>query len=373
MTPKSISVIKEKAKGEQRVIITPKQVPQFIEHGFEVFVESDAGFGIGATNSDYKEAGAVIVSTKDAWQSSDVILKYKPPVDSEFKYLTPNKHLGAVFHAEGDPELVKKLIRSKCSAYSYEFFCTQEGIFPLSVASSEIAGKVAVIYGSYHLQTHLGGSGVLLAPTLNATPTKVLVIGYGNAGGAAARLAAYMGGDVVVLGNNKEKLRAFDEATPSNVRCLINSPEVLKKEIIKADLVIGAILISTYDTPAMVTEHMVKSMKKGAVIIDVTCGYGKGYMPSFDKHTSLQHPTYIKHGVVHCKIDILPAAYVATTVEAMSQHLCPYLIDFANSIYSQETDQTSLNGMIVQDGEITHTEVERHMKNCWKVPHSDKL
>lgn len=364
---KSVSVIKEKAPSEKRVIVTPSQIPSFISAGFKVYVEEGAGFGIGASDTDYLNAGAEIVSTEEAWRKSDVILKYKPPVEFEFGYLNSNKHLGAVFHAEGSPELTKKLVETKCSAYSYEFFKTPSGVFPLSVASSEIAGKVAVIYGAYHLQSPQGGAGVLLAPVLNAKPAKVVVIGYGNAGGAAARLAAYMGGNVVVLGKNKEKLRAFEEASPRNIRCRLNTAEALEEELKDADLLIGAILISTYDTPSMVTEDMVKRMKKGAVIVDVTCGYGVGYMPSFDKNTNFNDPVYVKHGVIHCKIDVLPAAYVSTTVEAMSAHLCPYLIAFAEGVYSGQKDPTSLSGMIVSNGQITHSEVQRHMTECWKI------
>ena len=362
---KSISIIREKADGEKRVIATPRQVLEFKKAGFEVYVEEGAGLGVGFLDHDYELSGARVVDTKKAWQASNVILKYKPPVDSEFKYINEEKHVGAVFHAEGVPELTKRLLESNCTAYSYEFFKTPSGIFPLSVASSEIAGKVAVIYGAYHLQTHLGGSGVLLAPVLNTRPAKVVVIGYGNSGGAAARLAASMGGDVVVFGTNPEKLRAFAESTPQNVKCIINTSEVLAQEVKDADLIIGAILISTYDTPEMLTEEMVKTMKKGAVIVDVTCGYGTGYMPTFDKHTNFKTPIYEKHGVLHCKIDILPAGYVSTTVQAMSAHLCPYLINFANSVLSNVSDPTSKAGMIVQHGKIIHHEVERHMSDLW--------
>jgi len=253
-------------------------------------------------------------------------------------------------------------LETQCTAYSYEFFKTLEGIFPLSVASSEIAGKVAVIYGAYHLQAHLGGSGVLLAPVVNVKPPKVLVIGYGNAGGAAARLAVAMGAQVTILGTNKERLRAFQATMPSGTRCLLNSREVLEKEIIDADLVIGAILISTYDTPAMLDELLVQKMKKGSMIVDVTAGYGSGYMPTFDRSTNFENPVYERFNVLHCKIDVLPLAYPATTVDAMSQHLAPYLIELGESLYdSSVKNPTSLAGKIISQGEVMHSEVRRHM------------
>ena len=367
---KSVSIIKEKKSGENRVILTPKQVKLFADAGYQVFVEKGAGAGVGISDTEYQAQGAEIVDTATAWTASDFILKYKPPVDDEFQYLSEGKTLCAVFHAEGNKELVQKLLDTKCTAYSYEFFRTPEGIFPLSVASSEIAGKVAVIYGAYPLQSHLGGSGVLLAPVVNVIPPKVLIIGHGNSGGAAARLAAAMGAQVTVLGTNRERLRAFQATMPSGTRCLVNSHEVLEQEIADADLVIGAILISTYDTPAMLDEEMVKKMKKGSMVVDVTAGYGSGYMPSFDRSTTFENPVYEKFGVLHCKIDVLPLAYATTTVSAMSQHLASYLIELGEAVYDPATrNPTSEAGKIVENGEIIHPEVKRHMEFAQDAGH----
>lgn len=191
---KVISIIKEKRAGEYRVILTPREVKLFVDKGFKVLVEYGAGENIGISDISFEEAGAYLVDTETAWNSSKLILKYKPPTDEEIEYLDETKVLGAVYHAEGNLPLVSKLMNSGVTAFTYEFFRTKEGIFPLSVASSEIAGKVAVIYGAYHLQRQLGGEGVLLAPVVNVRGPKVLIIGYGNAGSAAARLAVAMGG-----------------------------------------------------------------------------------------------------------------------------------------------------------------------------------
>lgn len=359
---KRISIIKEKIEGEKRVILLPEDLKIFIKNGFEVFVESGAGLGVNVSDEDYSRVGAIIVDTETAWKESNIIFKYKPPVDFEFNYLNEKKFLGGVFHAEGNMELTKKLLNSKCKAYSYEFFRTAENIFPASVASSEIAGKVSIIYAAYYLQSHLGGSGVLLAPCVNVKPPKVLLIGYGNSGGAAARMASSLGADVVVLGTNREKLRSFQATMPSNVKCLLNTPDILEKEIIEADVVIGAILISTYDTEPMVDEKLIKKMKKGSIIVDVTSGYGPGYLSTFDKNTNFENPVFEKFGVLHCKIDILPAAYVSTTVSAMSKHLSYYLYEMANSIILDKIDVTSNNGLIVDGGKIIHPEVKRHME-----------
>lgn len=361
MSTRAIAILREKGAGEIRVIATPREIARFVAEGFSVAVEKGAGIGVGIADADYASAGAVMLDTEEAWGFGNFIVKYKPPTDQEFGYLNSEKTICAVFHAEGNKDLVRRLMESKCTAYSYEFFRTPDGIFPLSVASSEIAGKVAVIYGAYHLQTHLGGSGKLLASVVNAAPLNVLVIGYGNSGGAAARLAAAMGARVTVLGTSRERLRAFQATMPNDVRCLLNDPVVLEREILAADLVIGAILISTFDTPAMVPESLVKKMKPGSMIVDVTAGYYSGYLPSFDRNTTFQFPVYERFGVLHCKIDVLPLAYARTTVEAMSQHLAPYIARLAQRVYDEShNDLVSDAGKIVSAGEITHPEVKRH-------------
>lgn len=357
---KSISIIKEKRMGEHRVILLPEQVKLFKNAGYDILVEEGAGSGIDVPDELYTAAGAKIVNTEQAWTNSKLILKYKPPIEDEMQFLNQHKIIGAVFHAEGDKKLTDALLRSRCTAYSYEFFKTPNGVFPLSVASSEIAGKAAVIYGAYHLQKHLGGSGVLLSYVPGVKPPKVVIIGYGNAGGSAARMAAQLGAEVVVLGTDRARLRKFQTTISSNVTCYLNSAEVIKREIANADLVIGAILISTYDTEPILTEDMVKIMKKGSVIVDVTCGYGSGYMPSFDHSTSLQNPVYEKFGVLHCKIDILPSAFPKTTVPAMSQVIAPYLLNLAEAIFKSKNDPTSEAGKIVETGRITHYELQRH-------------
>ena len=238
-----------------------------------------------------------------------------------------------------------------------------DGIFPLSVASSEIAGKLAILHGAYYLQRHFGGAGILLAGVVGLKPPKVLVIGHGNAGGAAARLAATLGANVVVLGTNRERLRRFQATVPSSVTCYVNSPEVLARELPEADLVIGAILISTYDTPPIIDEDLVKCMKKGAVIVDITCGYGTGYLPTGDQFTSFGHPVTERHGVLHCKIKNLPAAVPVTTNEAVSTLITPYLIALGNAIFDDGIyDPVSVSGKIVEHGIIVHPEVERNMK-----------
>lgn len=362
MTEYVVSIAKESVSGERRVIVLPQQVGQFVNCGYRVLVESGAGEGIGYSDRDYEQSGAVIASKDIIWTHSNCILKYKPPTPTEYKYLRPGISVGAIFHAEGNPVLIEILLRNKVTAYSYEFFRNADGTFPLAVAGGEIAGKLAVIYGAYHLQSHLGGRGVLLSHVVGSSPLKVLVIGCGNAGGAAARLASAMGAEVTVLGRNVHRLRHFESTCEGRVRVAVNEPHILAESVRDADLIIGAILISTYDTPAMIDDAMVSTMKAGSVIVDVTCGYGSGYMPSFKDHTSLEEPFYIRHGVIHIKIDNLPAAVPITTASAYTKVAAPYLKVLADMAHGGAEDPVIIAGRITHDGEATHDVIKKHME-----------
>lgn len=362
MAKETVSVLKETRAGEKRVIILPDQVKEFSDAGFEVLVEAGAGAETAASDKAYKAAGAHIVSTEQAWWDSDFVLKYKAPGPHEYQYLREGLSLGAFFHAEGNPDLTRRLLDSGTRAYAYEFFQTSEGVFPLAVPDSEISGKLAVLFAAYHLQSHLNGSGVLLTEMPDVTRPRVLVIGYGNAGAAAARTAHALGCEVVVLGTNRERLRRFAAAAPG-VTCLLNTPEILEREAKTADLVVGAILISTYDTPPMLDEQLVRQMKQGSMIVDVTVGYGSGYLPTFPRQTTHVDPVYERFGVLHCKIDAMPGSVPYTASRAVSPLITPYLIDLGHALYGGAAAPTAEAGLITDRGQMTHHEIERHMEH----------
>lgn len=355
-----VSVIRERREGEHRVILTPREVARFCDAGFALFVEQGAGLGVGYDDADYIEAGAEVVSREEAWDSS-LVLKYKPPLPEEWRFLRPDMHLGAIFHAEGDPKLVEVLLQSGVTAYSYEFFQTEAGDFPLAAPGGEIAGRMAVMYGAYHLQRHLGGSGVLLMGATGARKAKVVIIGYGNVGRASSELAHMMGADVVILIRSQEGLARVGQSADGKVRIEICSRENLRRELIDTDLLIGAILISTYDTSPIVDDELVQLMPKGSMIVDVTCGYGSGYLPSFDRPTDFNHPVYEKHGVLHCKIDRLPAAVPVTTTEAYATNAFPHLLQLAEAVRGGRSAPIAMAGKIVSQGEIVHLVIQGHM------------
>ena len=358
----AIAILRETLPNETRVVLLPGDVARFSAAGFDVFFETTAGERAGYRDQEYAKVGARIVSTDEAWSAGELLLKLFAPSPPEYGRLHPGKSIGGFLHAEGRKPLVDALCETGCTAYAYEFFRTPDGIFPMAVPLSEISGQMAILFAAYHLQTQFGGRGVLLPAVPHATPARVLVIGYGNAGGAAARLAALMGAKVVVLGTQRERLRHFQALMPPGVECYLNTKEVIVREVLKADVVVGAILISTFDTPAMVEESLVKRMKPGSVIVDVTCGHGPGYMPSFDRFTTHKNPVYIKHGVIHCKIDILPAGVPLTATEANSAVIAPYLLQLAESIRDPaRPDPTSAAGKIIEGGRVVHPEIARNM------------
>ena len=348
-----VAIVKESKNNESRVALVPEDITSIVNAGFTVYVEKNAGEGIGIPDSLYEDYGAKIVDKKRAWESN-VIIKYKGLTAPEYEYVHAGQKIFAIFHAEGDKNAVTQLCEANVDVYSYEYFKTQQGYYPLAFAGSEITGKMAVIYASYLLQKSNGGSGVLLANVVGVKQPHVVVIGYGNAGGAAVRTALALGARVTVFGTSKEKLRKFQATLNEPIDCYILEPGILAKAVKDADAVIGAILISTYDTEPILTDEMVRSMKKGAIIIDITCGYGDGYMPTFNRHSNFKKPSYTRYGVLHCKIDIMPSNFPKTASYAFSKQLSQYMVEILEMIYFQKDIQKYDWGKIISGGELVN-------------------
>ncbi len=361
VSKKTVSILKERRAGEKRVILLPNGVEKLTAAGYQVKLESEAGLLAGFDDAAYRAVGAEIVDTESAWNDSDVVFKYKAPGPEEYKYFRKGMHLASFMHAEGNLELVESMRASGMSGYALEFFRTDVGYYPVPVSDNEISGKMAIILASYHLQSHMGGSGVLMAHVAGARRAKVVVIGYGNVGGGASRLAAAMGAEVKVFGTRWDGVRQFMSTVPANVECLINTPDALEQAVLEADVVVGAILISTHDTAPMLNEDLISRMKKGSIIVDVTCGYGSGYLPTFDKLTTYDEPFYERHGVLHCKIDAMPASVPITAAEATNSNVWRYLLSMAEGINSGNGDNVSEAGCVVANGEVVHPEVIRHI------------
>ncbi|HEV2778206.1 MAG TPA: NAD(P)-dependent oxidoreductase [Actinophytocola sp.] len=362
MDEKSISVVKESRDGDLRVIALPSEVASFAAHGYAVYVESGAGDGQHVSDDDYRDAGAKVVDTEEAWTVSDIVFKCRCPSPLEYRYFRPGLHLCATFYLGDKPELAAVLTSQRVSAYSYEMFEDDDGSFPLMTTDSEVAGHMAVIYAAYHLQDQLGGCGKMLGRLPGVDAPRVLVIGHGNAGGAAARAAAALGADVTVVGKSRMRLRRFAATMPPNVSCELNTPELLAELVPQCDVIIGAIRVSNYGTEPIVTDNMVAEMRPGSVIVDVTCGYGAGYLPTADQRTRELTEAYQRHGVIHIKNDCMPKLVYLTATAAMTQTAFPYLLALAESVYTGAPDRISQRGLVTKDGVVVHPHIQQELQ-----------
>ena len=358
---KKVSILKETINGENRVILLPQDI-QTIAEKYDLIIEKDAGINLGYTNEDYEKFGARIASKEECWKA-DFILKYKAPTKNEYKYLNSNTKLAAIFHAEGNKELIKEMINKKVTAYTYEFIETKDGFFPMAYPGGEMAGKMAVMYANFFSQKQYGGSGKALFAVRGCEKSKIAIIGYGNVGGAAIKLATDLGNDVYIFGSNINKLKKLSVLMDENVHCIESTEENLKRMLPEMDAIIGAILISTYDTPPLITDEIFKNLKKGTVVIYVTCGYGKGYIPNIDKYTDLKEPIYItENGVVCCKIDNLPSAYPITTTQAYSKNAIEWILKILDTELNGNISDDVLKGKIFEKGKIVHEVIKEHWK-----------
>ena len=362
MSNRTISILKERRSAERRVILVPNDIRTFVSNGFDVLVEQGAGENVGFEDLDYVMAGAKIASQDEAWNKAALVLKYKAPGPDEWKFFRPGLTVASFMHAEGNLKFTEAMRSSGLNSYALEFFQTPDGMFPVPITDNEISGKLAIILGAYHLQSTFGGSGVLMSRVQGASPPNVVVIGYGNAGGGAATLAAAMGANVTVFGTKRLGLHQFQARMPANVNCKINEPVTFERAILEADLVVGAILISTHDTPEMLSESLVCRMKPGSMIVDVTCGYGSGYMPTFDRFTTHDQPVFTRFGIQHCKIDAMPASVPVTAAPATSANVAPYLLAMARDVIDGIPDSTSRAGRITFKESVVHPEVQRHIE-----------
>lgn len=355
----TIGILKETIDGEKRVILLPEDV-KILTQKFSVVIEENLAIDIGINDSEYIKFGAKVDSLENVWKS-DIVFKYKAPTVHEFKYLTRNTKICAIFHAEGNKQLISALLNKKCTAYTYEFLETSDGLFPMAYPGGEIAGKMAVMYANYFMQTQFGGKGKTLFAVRGAKPSKVAIIGYGNVGGAAINLASKLGNDIFVFGSNINKLKKSSVLMDEKVHCFESTKDNLEKILPTVDVIIGAILISSFDTKPLITNDIIKKLTPGTIVIDVTCGYGEGYIPAITKNTTLTNPMYINdNGILFCKIDNLPSAYPITTTQAYSNNAAPWIYKIAMHALGLEYSYEVEKSKIVENGKILHDVIKQH-------------
>ncbi|MEV6801939.1 NAD(P)-dependent oxidoreductase [Micromonospora rifamycinica] len=344
---------------ERRTILTPTLARSLTAAGFDIHAEPGTGEGIFIADTTYEQAGVRLATADEVW-AAPLVLRYKSPDPGDLTRLQPGQHIGALFHAEGNVDLLAALMSTKANAWSYEFL-SDNGQFPLGRPGGHIAGVQAVLAGTQAMQ-HPAGRGVLPSGLPGAEPANVVVIGSGNVGRAATLTAAQLGARVTVLTSGPNSRDDYQAAAPTGVTVLANDRTVLREALASADLVIGAILISTYDTPPMIHTNDLHHMRRGAVIVDATCGYGPGYLPTAGPVQKPGDPPRIVRGVLHIKVDAWPALVPVTASHAYAANAAPYLVRLAETVLRGRDDTAVRTAQIAADGVLAHPVVRQHAR-----------
>ncbi|MGH3719154.1 MAG: NAD(P)-dependent oxidoreductase [Pseudonocardiaceae bacterium] len=348
---------RESTPGDRRTLLTPMVARELAEAGFTAIAEPGVATGIGCPDAVLRSDGVRFAGASVVW-SAPLVLRYKCADPEDLARLTARQAIGALFHAEGDPHLLSALTAAGITAYSYEFLA-EGGRFPLGRPGGQIAGVQAVLIGAQALQS-AAGRGVLLGDVPGAEPARVVVIGCGNVGSAAATTAAALGATVTVLARSGASAESYERRAPDGVRVGVTTPEMLRSCLVHADLVIGAILVSTFDTPPMITENDLAAMQAGAVIVDATCGYGEGYLPTAGPVQSPGDPPHLVCDVLHVKLDTLPALVPRSASQAYTANAAPYLLRLAQVVLRGVHDPVVSSACIARDGALVHPVCQRH-------------
>ncbi|GGZ85208.1 alanine dehydrogenase [Algibacter mikhailovii] len=353
-----IGVPKEIKNNESRVGITPAGVFELTKRNHTVFVQTQAGFGSGFFDEDYLEVGAIILLTiEDVYASSDMIVKVKEPIESEYGLIKPDQVVFTYFHFASSEVLTKAMIDSKAICIAYETVEDADGSLPLLIPMSEVAGRMSIQQGAKYLEKPIKGRGVLLGGVPGVPPGKVLVLGAGIVGIQAAKMAAGLGAHVTIMDINMKQLRYVNDVMPNHVVTEFSSEYNIRKRIKETDLIIGGVLIKGAKAPKLITKDMLKDMHPGAVIVDVAVDQGGCFETT--KATTHENPTYIINDVVHYCVANMPGAVPHTSTVALTNVTLPYVIKLANEGW-ETACRNSLplsKGLNVVKGKIVYKEI----------------
>ncbi|MBR2203924.1 MAG: alanine dehydrogenase [Prevotella sp.] len=349
-----VGIPKEIKNNENRVGMTPAGVAELVTHGHEVFVQHTAGEASGFADEDYSAAGASILATiEDVYAIADMIVKVKEPVEPEYTLVRPGQLLFTYFHFASEEELTKAMINSGAVCLAYETVQLANGALPLLVPMSEVAGRMAVLNGAYYLQKTKGGKGKLISGVPGVKPTKVLVLGGGIVGEAAARMAAGMGAEVTITDISLPRLRQLDIETPNNVHTLYSSEHNIRKQLHDVDIVIGSVLVPGDKTPHLITKDMLKLMEPCTVLVDVAIDQGGCFETS--RPTTHSEPTYVIDNIVHYCVANIPGAVPNTSTLALTNATLRYAVALADKGWKQacKDDAALAKGLNIAEGKVT--------------------
>lgn len=349
-----VGIPKEIKNNENRVGMTPAGVAELVRHGHEVRVQHTAGEGSGFSDDEYVKAGARILPTIEAvYGECDMIVKVKEPIEEEYGLVRKGQLLFTYFHFASEKELTDAMLKSGAVCLAYETVQLPNGSLPLLQPMSEVAGRMATLNGAYYLQKTQGGKGKLISGVPGVSPAKVLVLGGGVVGEAAARMAAGLGADVIITDISLPRLRQLDIETPANVHTLYSSEHNIRQLLPTVDIVIGSVLVPGDKTPHLITREMLKLMEPGTVLVDVAIDQGGCFETS--RPTTHSAPVYIEEGIVHYCVANIPGAVPNTSTLALTNATLKYAVALADKGWQQacKDDAALAKGLNIVEGKVT--------------------
>lgn len=364
-----VGVPREIKADEYRVGLTPTAVREYVVHGHEVLVEAGAGQGAGYADEAYARAGAKIVPDAEAvFAGSQLIIKVKEPQAAEWARLTPEHILFTYLHLAPDPAQTEGLLASGAAAIAYETVTDANGGLPLLAPMSEVAGRIAVFSAGETLLKHNGGMGLLLSGVPGVPPARICVLGGGVVGMNAARMAAGLGAEVVVVERSIPRMRVLDDMFLGRILTRYSTLDAVEEEVLKADVVIGAVLTAGAAAPTLVRREHLSRMKPGSVLVDVSIDQGGCFETS--KPTTHVHPTYTIDGVVHYCVANMPGAAPRTSSEALGHATLPFGLALADKgLEALKANRHLAKGLNVLKGQITHPAVAEALGKPFSDPY----
>ena len=353
----SIGVPREIKPDEQRVALTPDAVRELVSHGLVVRVEQGAG-GAGISDDAFERAGAAVVDRAEAW-AAHLVVKVKEPQPEEFGFLRPDLVLFTYLHLAAYPAVGRALLEAGCTAIAYETVQLDDGSLPLLAPMSEIAGRLAAQVGAHLLERPHGGRGLLIGGCTGVKPARVVVLGAGSVGWNAARLAAAMDAEVLLLDQSPERLRRVEGLRQGRLVTLVSSRGLLERLVPSADLLIGAVLLPGDRAPTLVEEALVQQMQPGSVVVDVAIDQGGCIATS--RETTHTDPVRSVHGVQHYAVGNMPGAVPFTATEALVSVTLPYILTIAGrGLLEAVTERPELvSGLNTVGGAVCHPGVAK--------------
>ena len=348
-----VGIPKEIKNNENRVGMTPAGVAELIRHGHEVFVQHTAGEGSGFADSEYVAVGAQILpAIEDVYRETDMIVKVKEPIEPEYRLIKESQLLFTYFHFASERELTEAMLQSRAVCLAYETVQLPNGSLPLLQPMSEVAGRMAVLNGAYYLQRTQRGKGKLISGVPGVPPARVLVLGGGIVGEAAALMAAGLGADVTITDISLPRLRQLDIETPANVHTLYSSEHNIVKQLKNVDIVIGSVLVPGDKTPHLITKEMLALMEPGTVLVDVAIDQGGCFETS--RPTTHSDPVFVEDGIIHYCVANIPGAVPNTSTLALTNATLRYALALADKGWQQacKDDPALAKGLNIVEGKV---------------------